>query len=457
MTTSVHHPVPPIDANNWSDRARATIGTVIDETAAAAHDVTPPATNITRHVVQIATDGILALVPTGRLAHVRAFATRTAMRMKATSGWLPVWLAVSTVVGMYFVSEPITLVSTPVAPLVFVLLGLVAGLLLWVAAAAATSGDALPDRANSRSYGDLAGRMTDAESTIERRFAAGRLAQTAPIIELAVLKARLQAPPQDADWASGMGYVNAWRDLHRIEEALVDVADDSELDGVLRHDELRVEDSKLAHENCLVRQLIDDARKRLDADPGADVRSRLGAIRRAVDDFRDRRFEALVRNRMYVDRVSLLLGLAAWALLCLAILAGADKLTIAGVAALYLVGAAMGLFTQLRSGLDESLEDVFGYGQAQLRQTVLVSGLAGVAGVFLTAVLGTAAVADAADPTQMVSIQDALAFTPVTALTAAAFGLAPGMLVDRVSGWAKSNINDLESTTSAASGKGDQK
>jgi hypothetical protein len=435
------------------DRARAAIGTVIhqvDEPPLKPPNVVPPPATSTTHVVQRAGDGALAGSPTTWRARWQAFGTRTAMRTTATSGWVPVWLAVSTVTAMYLLPALGMPASTSAASLVIVLFGLAVGLLLWLGAAATTNADARPDQANPRSYSDLVGRMNEAEATIECRVAAARLApDAAPVVDLGVLKARLIASPPDADWASGMAYVSAWRDLHRIEESLVSVADRTELDGMLRHDQLRVEGSKLDRKDSLVRSLIEDARKRLDADADDDVRSLLLPIRQAVNDFRDRRFEALVRNRMYVDRVSLLLGLAAWALLCLTVLAGASPTQVTGVAALYLIGAAMGLFTQLRSGPSESLEDVFGYGQAQLRQTLLLSGLAGVAGVFLTAVIGAAA----ADPATSVTLTGALEFTALTAVTAAAFGLAPGTLVDRLNGWATTNIKDLESTTSAGGGE----
>jgi hypothetical protein len=457
MSTSAHQPVEPVHGGDPFDRARAAIGIVVHEVTPSdpkPHDGAAPQPTAFVHVVQAAADGVLRDATVGRPARLGAFAARTGMRMMATAAWLPVYLAVSTVAGMYLLSEPITPVGTSVAPLVYVLAGLAAGLLMWIAGAAATNGDALPARANPRSYVDLRGRMNEAEATIECRVAAGRLAHdAAPVIQLGVLKGSLYASPPEGDWASGIAYVNAWRDLHRIEQALIDVVDPDEFDRVLRHDEMRVEGSKLDRQDGEVRKLIDAAKARVvEKTPDADVRSMLSTIRSAVDDFRDRRFEALVRNRMYVDRVSLLLGLAAWALLSLAILAGAERVAVASVSAFYLIGAAMGLFTQLRSGVGESLEDAFGYGHAQLRQTVLLSGLAGVAGVFLTTVAGAAAVAGAAPDAAKVTITAALAFSPVTAVTAAAFGLAPGALTDQLNSWAKKNIRDLESTTTAASG-----
>jgi len=494
MLTSRHRPVPPVDPGDPFDRARAAIGTITHEPVAPnpdPADVAAAAPTDFRHVLRAAFEGALVAPPASRLARFRAFAARTDMRMMATVGWLPVCLAVSTVVGMYLLSVDAGLVTAPVAPLAYVLLGLAVGLLLWVVGAAATDRDALPERANPRSYADLVGRMSEVEATIVCRGAAGQIAQgpaqgpagdlapdAAPIVQLSALKARLHASPPDADWASGMGYVNAWRDLHRIEEALIASESPSEFSGTLRHDELRVEGSKLDRKDSKVRELIEEARRRLDgkpaaddhqgrddgepaaeaalgqtaSDPEADMRSLLTSIRQAVNDFRDRRFEALVRNRIYVDRVSLLLGLAAWALLCLAILVGAEKTDVVGASALYLIGAAAGLFTQLRSGVSESLEDVFGYGQAQLRRTVLMSGLAGVGGVFLTAVVGAVADGGASSATPL-SIAGALEFTAVAAVTAAVFGLAPGMLTDQLTSWAKTSLKELESTTTAASGQ----
>jgi hypothetical protein len=234
----------------------------------------------------------------------------------------------------------------------------------------------------------------------------------------------------------------AWRDLHHVEESLIDVADAADLERVFHHDRLRVNGSKLERNGSLVPDLIARAEEGFEQADRAAIRPVLRAIRTAVNDFRDRRFEGLVRSRMHVERVSLLLGLASWALLCLAILAGAGRVAVTGVAALYLIGAAAGLTTQLRSRAAESLEDVFGYGQAQLRQVVLMSGLAAVGGVFLTTMAGSTSAGGSP-----VDISGAFDFNGIAVLTAAAFGLAPGMLTDRIQGWAGRNLKDLESTT----------
>lgn len=438
MTTTTQSPLPPTSRGHADDSGRAASGTIYHVWPPSTPAMTAGDTSsrpVVRHVVDAATQAALQPVSTLSRARSPSFTSPTDMRMLATMGWLPVWLAVSTVVALYLLPDM-------KQEVVYVLIGAAAGLLAWVGWSAATQGDALADRANSRSYGDLVARMADAEADIERRVAAGRLAADAPCVaQFGALKARVYASPPQADWASGIAYVNAWRDLHRVEEALIDIAEPGELDGILRHDEQRVDGSKLSQEGGFVRKLLDDARPKVGRQDLA-VRPQLRAIRAAVNEFRDSRFETLVRNRIHVDRVSLLLGLTAWGLVCLAILGRVGAAAVTWASVLYLVGAATGLLTQLRSGISETLEDVFGYGQASLRQTVLMSGLAGVGGVFLT-LLASAATNDITH----LAVADALPFTAFSVVTAAFFGFAPGTLTDRLNTWAKTNLKELESTT----------
>jgi len=370
--------------------------------------------------------------------------TRTSIRMHATMAWLPMWLAVNTVLAMYVLGDGglFGIGRTLLGP-GLVLAGFAAGLIGWVSAGMATRADASADRANPRSYDALVTRVDDAQATIRTLIRSGVLrADSAPVINLLAIRRRIAAVPPDPDWASGLGYVVAWRDLHHVEEALIDHVDTAHLVDLLEFDRLRIDGSKLDTSTGHLRELVADADSKLKAGQPDAARPALRAIRSTVNDFRDRRFEALVRDRLHVEQVSLLLGLAAWALLCLAILAGATRGAVTAVSALYLVGAAAGLFTQLRSRVSASSEDVFGYGGAELRQVVVTSGLAAVGGVFLTAMAGATAAGG-----QQIAIADAFAFTAISVATAAAFGLAPGTLAGRIGSWADTNLKDLESTT----------
>jgi hypothetical protein len=396
----------------------------------------PEVAHVYRHVVGAEARRRIDEFPKDRLARSQRFVVRTSARLAVMIGWLPIWLAVGLVTAMLLLTDT-NLRLEPVTRFTVVIAGLFAGLLGWLVWGAVTNADALPDRSNRRSYDALLGRIDEAEEAVELQVVRGYMAaDAAPVNELARLKASLDPAAPDGDWASGLGHVNAWRDLHRVEQDVLRVGDDTERQAALERDELRIANSTLDTNGSRIRALLDRGRK-----GSSDA---IVSAHAAIDEFRDTTFETLVRARIRTDAISFLLGMFACALLALAILAGADRTAVIGVSSLYLIGAAAGLFTQLKGGETESSEEVFGYGQAQLRQTVLLSGLAGVAGVFLMAATGAAATEAEVD------LADALQFSAISAVTAAAFGLAPGMLTDRVSIWAKSKIVDLETTTTAA-------
>jgi hypothetical protein len=364
---------------------------------------------------------------------------RTSLRLVATGQWLPVWLAVSTV--FWYLAKGF-LSGLEITPLGVVGLGAATGAIGWVLYAASTSHSVLAARANVRSYEELLARLPVVRTELARQLAAGEIgAAAAPVAQLRNLVDRLEASPPLPDWTSGKGYVLAWRQLHRIEEGLLASVDAATLEDALRHDELRIEGSKLDSKDNPVRQRLDEARKSLADGKLGQNRSLLLAIRQAVNDFRDRRFEALVEGRAYLEHVSAALGAGAWAMLAMAILLEAPRNAVIAVSAFYVIGAAAGLFTQLRgTGVTESVENIFGYGQAELRQTILLAGIAAVGGVFLTWVAMNSSELQAVDFTA------ALALTPFSLLTAAVFGVAPATLQDRLDSWAKANISDLEST-----------
>jgi hypothetical protein len=359
--------------------------------------------------------------------------------------WLPVAIAVSIVFGylaLPFLLHPMT---TTLGVLAF---GAAVGVAAWLLGSFMTTASVRPDRANPASYEALVMRLAVVEDDVRQQLRSGALSvRAAPVAQLKALKARLEASPPKADWSSGNGYVIAWRDLHRIEEELIATTAEDRLESILGRDRGRVDGSKLARKDSAVSKQLDEAEKLRDAGKLGTRRGLLRDIREAVNEFRDSRFAALVEHRSHLERVSTVLGFIAVAILGIALLIGASTAAVVAVSILYLVGAAAGLFTQL-SGTDAttSSENIFGYGQAEVRLTILASGLAGVGGAFLTWVVsGTTA------GTPPLDLAGAFALTPLSVLTAAFFGLAPGTLLERVNSWAKANIADLESTSGSDS------
>jgi hypothetical protein len=365
---------------------------------------------------------------------------RTAARIYATAHWLPVWIVVVTA-GSYLLALP----ADPGPPVRFtaILFGLIEGFLIFVAIALATNRSTLPNRANSRSFSELSVRVMSAKQSLasarKRQVKDGEL----PVSQLDALALRVDEHDLDPEWSSGLAYVNQWRRLHQVEAAFIKTADLVRQPGILLHDELRVEGSKLDRKNSLVRIQIDAAKGRLEKSATADVRENLHEIRSAVNDFRDGRFEALVRGTNVLNRTSAMLGAVAWASLALAIMAGASTVLVASASAFFLVGVGAGLLTQVHgSNLSKSHEDVYGFGRAHLIQTVLLSGLSAMVGVALTSAAAYGAVSGATG----ITFFGVLTVTPAALGTAALFGFAPGVLLERMTGWAKANVKELEST-----------
>lgn len=403
-----------------------------------------------------------------RLAHVNegrpAVVGRIEAQLRATMPWLPVWVAVATVtlfVTRYGVAEPAD------AHIDLLLMALLIAGALWALFAVFINHLVLPHLANPRSYADLSARLRQVDVEVARiAHAKGadheRLAELRD--ELQGLHGDLNSPTPDPGWVSGVSYINLWRRLHRLEESLIPYVPDSELRAVWLHDRLRIEGSRLEKQGSVLPQLIEEAKQKLgsgplpdsNATPASDkaffhesIRSLLRSIRTAVNEYRDDQFEAMVNERIGLDRASTLFGFVAWAVLALSIVSQAPGSAVASVAAYYLVGAAAGLVTQLRgTSVSQSSQDIYGYGHAQLRQTMLMSGLAGVVGVFVTYVAS-----HGADATGLVDLTQSLSATPATLLTAILFGLAPGALLDKLSTVAKARINDLESTLATATGE----
>ena len=368
-----------------------------------------------------------------------AFA-RTGARMHATVQWLPAWIVVVTV-GAYLLSLPAD--PGPDVRLTAILFGLIEGTLTFFAIAVATNQSTLPHRANSRSFSDLTGRVQSVKQDLASAQSRGVKARDLPMRQLADLESRVTPDDMDPEWSLGLAYVNQWRRLHQVEAALIREADKADWPRILLHDELRVEGSKLDRKESLVRKEIDAAKHLLEQNPPASVPGRLYEIRSAVNDFRDRRFEALVRGTNVLNRTSAMLGAVAWAALALAIMAGASTVLVASASAFFLVGVGAGLLTQVHgSNLSKSHEDVYGFGRAHLIQTVLLSGLAAVIGVALTSAAAYGSVSGATG----ITFFGVLTVTPAALGTAALFGFAPGVLLERMTGWAKANVKELEST-----------
>jgi len=284
--------------------------------------------------------------------------------------------------------------------------------------------------------------------------------------ELAYLESTLRgsATAVSRQWLLAYGYVDGWRRIHRVQEALIVLDGLQTILGEALYDELRLMDSKISQQEELLARLRhavaeldpcaaeyltttpktpEPPRQTADDDDrvgrGAQARVVLSQIRFVLDDYRDSRRDGIVRARNNLYTAGVFTGLTSTLLLVVAILAGASTTAITAAAAFYLVGGLVGLFRQLRTAASkDSATDDFGLSTARLIETPLFSGLAAIGGVVLTAMV--AAVIPATAPKagtalgKVPSLGQIFDVTknPTGLIVAAVFGLAPSLLIARL-------------------------
>lgn len=172
------------------------------------------------------------------------------------------------------------------------------------------------------------------------------------------------------------------------------------------------------------------------------ARSVLREVRYTLSEFRDNRWEAMVRVRNQFVCTMIFTGLTTYVLLQFAIIAGATQQEIISATAFYLVGALVGLFSRLynESQTSKSIDD-YRLALSRLVATPLYCGLAAVGGVLITQKFTT-----------LVDIYD-LKNILSGLIVAAVFGLTPSLLINTLQKQTEQYKTDLKSTA-ASQGQG---
>jgi len=354
----------------------------------------------------------------------------------------------------------------------------------------------------AREFGDLSARYTQLSTRYERILALQPPREAAnatrDMRDLGLEEARkqlilvadlLRAEPPETEpgamvrgaspfeWVSGAAYLNGRKALHRAEEALIDAEPLPAVIGDALHDALRMSSSTIDQDRSLsealraaIRELdprieslyFDSLRGRASDAPEsrsdlpcpedeASARAVVREVRFAVNDFRDTRVDALFRARGRIFRTVLVTGLVIDLLLGLAILMSVKPDELAAATVFFLVGAIVGLFNRLRleDSPDRGIEQDFGLFDARVLQTVLLSGVAGVGGVFLAAV-APVALGQTTSTTLDLSKVFSLASNPQGLLVAAAFGLTPEAIVGGLRAQTDAIKKDLSATEPAS-------
>ena len=396
--------------------------------------------------------------------------------LMAVAIWVPAAVAVATVA--IYLSVPLGIGLKLYAPAA----GLVVGLALWLVAGLVARGRATPAGGNGSSYSELTERLLaaqtaiasvgqpqdDVAATAKQQAESGRVA-----LERLLGLAPDPHPLEGTRWITAHGYVDAWQRLHRIEESLLLIQPESMVVADAFEDVQRLRGSGMSGADDLTTTLrlavhaINAA-----ADPyfmpvgtaaatnaSTDkmlARTLLVKVRGAINEFRNGRWDGIIRARNHLVRVAIFTGLTAYALLVVAILRGASDIAVASASAYFLVGAVVGLFARLRADADatSAVED-YGLGTVRLITTPLVSGLAAVGGVVLTVLLASPSVSGivlpqaagstsaAAQTSGLANMFDVVAY-PIGVIVAAAFGLAPGLVISQLQKQADRYQQDIQ-------------
>jgi hypothetical protein len=347
--------------------------------------------------------------------------------------------------------------TTSNGPMAFVT-GVSLGIALWVFLSAALVRSSTVQNANPNVWRALCSELDDREAWFAEREVPPRAVR-----HLTTVAEELESDRPAIRWAFGMGYVDLWRRLHRVDEARFDHMSDCEAAAEAVYDCERIEGSAIPNGQrlldqlrCAIRILDPDATSYLrqgrrrgrpaDGSP-ALAREIVRSARRGVNDFRDDCREGLVRARTVLLITVLATGIAAFLLLGLAVVEEVPAGTIAVAAAYYLVAAIVGLVRQLRdaSSCSTVVGEDYGLAYARLIHTPLFSGIAGVAGVVLVAVVGPLAVSDHSPSVPLAQIFN-LKTNELGLVVAAVFGLTPTLLLTRLQQQAESYKADLKSS-----------
>ncbi len=320
--------------------------------------------------------------------------------------------------------------------------------------------------ANGSSFGDLQERLAQLTVRLETWSAGcGDRASASAFQEARARRDLILAdlPRGGVRWVLSSGYVTAWKDLHRAEEALLTVAPLTVLVGEALYDEWRLTGSNIdQHDNLLAllqkaRHYIEPAT--LDDSPVAatpssavglaapplstealkDVRTIIAKVRRSVNEFRDSRWSGLIRSRNLLMGTMVLTELFAYGLLGLVLTVQPPISSVTAAFIFFLVGAVIGLFNRLskQEGTGSTLDD-YSLAKTRLILTPVFTGLSAVAGVLLTAIVTTSGLTNLASSTgSTVKIPPLMDIFNLDKFRlglplAALFGWAPGLLVGRL-------------------------
>jgi len=333
---------------------------------------------------------------------------------------------------------------------------IVGALVFWLLIAIAYSPMTGPHLANSRSYGLLVDRIDGLEQRQVRVCNTNHHAShSCDQAKEGIANARALLKEPGLQWVSERGYIAVWEKIHRAEEALMEAENNGELLLDVDHMNLQLQGAAIPQKDDLLK-LLNTAKARLnkpetpaDRSKGGDpvAQKELKEVRYNINVFRDDQWNGMVGQRNQTIATLLLVELAGFGVLGLAILKHADPAAVAAGALYFLVGAVAGLFNRLysESQADHAVDD-YGLAMARILTLPVYAGLAGIGGVLLTSL--TSAQASVSSLSAVFEFQS----RPLVLVAAAAFGLAPALLIEGLTKQGKQYASAVKSTEPGQTG-----
>lgn len=319
-----------------------------------------------------------------------------------------IYFGIVSLIGI-IIRHPLPDVSNPVRNSVNTVLALLVGLIGWLLFAVWYQRFTTVCTANPSSYDELRHVFDDIASRIPENppyalahTPVGIAYHQASIHANAIVRT-LAGRRGAVSWVCGSGYINLWKQIHRLQEALIIFDQKETVIAEARQDEWRLKGSAIGDVDEVLATLR-YALAGLGVPPAAgmvapspppssqEARALLSKVRSVINEYRDTRREGLARARNRLMTTGLVTGLVTNVLLALIILALPDtdpqqkRIVTGGI--LFFVGAIIGLFNRLYlDGQSDSAIEDFGLSTARLVTTPLLSGLAAVGGVLISVLM----------------------------------------------------------------------
>lgn len=338
---------------------------------------------------------------------------------------------------------------------------LVAAIWLVYAAGSWLSGHADADSANVRDYSLIHARsrrvaaqltaIAAAHPELANEAGAGHARERIAYHEARALSEDVERERRrrGPNWVMATGYVNLWTLVHGAEQALIELKPKEEVVRDALYDQLRLKGSTVDERDdwllklrAALKVLSPTCQQYLDPAPccyaavnaaphptataaaEAEAVGVIRSVRRAIDEFRDDRRDKLVRACNRLKATVFVTGLAVYALMVAEIGLGVGRQQIHSVVVLALCGVMAGFFGRLNAdaGANSAGED-YGLSATRLRLIPVFSGLAAIGGIVAGETLRA---------TGLANLDDVFTVNLPHLITAAIFGLAPGLLIDRL-------------------------